>query len=69
MKFNDYFEFPRELNLEPFTVQGLAKVEGEVIEDDMNTTGDGSSGGGKCNGAEEESPCTEYRLVSSHITV
>ncbi len=25
MKFNDYFEFPRDLNMEPFTVHGLAK--------------------------------------------
>ena len=33
MKFNDYFEFPREFNLEPFTVEGLAKLEGEIIED------------------------------------
>ena len=35
MKFNDYFEFPREFDLEPFTVEGLAKVEGEIIEDDL----------------------------------
>ena len=36
VKFNDYFEFPREFNLEPFTVEGLAKLEGEIIEDDMS---------------------------------
>ena len=35
VKFNDYFEFPRQFNLEPFTVEGLAKIEGEVIEDDL----------------------------------
>lgn len=29
MKFNDYFEFPREFDLEPYTVEGLAKLEGE----------------------------------------
>ncbi|XP_074657837.1 ubiquitin carboxyl-terminal hydrolase 9X-like [Tubulanus polymorphus] len=34
VKFNDYFEFPRELEMEPYTVQGLAKIEGEVIADD-----------------------------------
>ena len=35
VKFNDYFEFPREFDLEPFTVEGLAKIEGEVIEEDI----------------------------------
>jgi ubiquitin carboxyl-terminal hydrolase 9/24 len=29
IKFNDYFEFPRELDMEPYTVQGLAKAEGK----------------------------------------
>ena len=38
VKFNDYFEFPREFDLEPFTVDGLAKIEGEVIEDDDDST-------------------------------
>ncbi|KAK0066423.1 ubiquitin carboxyl-terminal hydrolase FAF-X isoform X1 [Biomphalaria pfeifferi] len=33
IKFNDYFEFPRELNMEPYTVQGLAKIEGEIIDE------------------------------------
>ena len=28
IKFNDYFEFPRELDMEPYTVQGLAKADG-----------------------------------------
>lgn len=28
IKFNDYFEFPREFDMEPYTVQGLAKIEG-----------------------------------------
>ena len=28
IKFNDYFEFPRDLDMEPYTVQGLAKIEG-----------------------------------------
>jgi hypothetical protein len=32
IKFNDYFEFPRELDMEPYTVQGLAKAEGKYIE-------------------------------------
>ena len=28
IKFNDYFEFPRDFDMEPYTVQGLAKIEG-----------------------------------------
>lgn len=28
IKFNDYFEFPRSLDMEPYTVAGLAKIEG-----------------------------------------
>lgn len=28
IKFNDYFEFPREFDMEPYTVRGLAKIEG-----------------------------------------
>lgn len=34
IKFNDYFEFPRQFDMEPFTVEGLAKIEGEIVEDD-----------------------------------
>ena len=34
IKFNDYFEFPRELDMEPYTVAGLAKIEGETMEED-----------------------------------
>lgn len=30
IKFNDYFEFPREIDMEPYTVQGLAKAEGKI---------------------------------------
>ncbi|OWF40886.1 probable ubiquitin carboxyl-terminal hydrolase FAF-X isoform X2 [Mizuhopecten yessoensis] len=37
IKFNDYFEFPREIDMEPYTVQGLAKIEGEIIDDDFDT--------------------------------
>lgn len=36
IKFNDYFEFPRILDMEPYTVSGLAKLEGEVIDIDDN---------------------------------
>ena len=34
IKFNDYFEFPRELDMEPYTVGGLAKIEGEAVDCD-----------------------------------
>uniref|UniRef100_A0AAR2KQD2 ubiquitinyl hydrolase 1 n=1 Tax=Pygocentrus nattereri TaxID=42514 RepID=A0AAR2KQD2_PYGNA len=31
IKFNDYFEFPRELDMEPYTVAGVAKLEGDEL--------------------------------------
>ncbi|EDV22025.1 uncharacterized protein TRIADDRAFT_59589 [Trichoplax adhaerens] len=49
VKFNDYFEFPREFDMEPFTVAGLAKIEDESIEDIETDS--------------EDSPVTQYRLV------
>ncbi|CAH3106557.1 unnamed protein product [Porites lobata] len=33
VKFNDYFEFPRDIDMEPFTELGLAKLQGEMTED------------------------------------
>ena len=36
IKFNDYFEFPRELDMEPYTVGGLAKIEGEAVDCDAS---------------------------------
>ncbi|CAG9771327.1 unnamed protein product [Ceutorhynchus assimilis] len=48
IKFNDYFEFPRELDMEPYTVSGLVKIEGEIID---------------CNLDPNASDvCTKYRL-------
>ncbi|XP_031549243.1 probable ubiquitin carboxyl-terminal hydrolase FAF-X isoform X2 [Actinia tenebrosa] len=35
VKFNDYFEFPREIDMEPFTEIGLAKSEGEVTSEEL----------------------------------
>ena len=29
VKFNDYFEFPRELDMSPYTAAKLAKLEGQ----------------------------------------
>ncbi|KAG8178428.1 hypothetical protein JTE90_019137 [Oedothorax gibbosus] len=48
IKFNDYFEFPREFDMEPYTVKGLAKIEGEIIEENFNV--------------DNESCCTKYKL-------
>lgn len=42
IKFNDYFEFPRELDMEPYTVQGLAKAEGISVTEDTTTENDGT---------------------------
>ncbi|UYV75295.1 USP9X [Cordylochernes scorpioides] len=36
IKFNDYFEFPRVLDMEPYTARGLAKLEGEVVENGLD---------------------------------
>ena len=30
MKFNDYFEFPREFDMAPYTANTLAKLEGKL---------------------------------------
>ena len=32
IKFNDYFEFPKEFDLSPYTAAGLAEIEGNVHE-------------------------------------
>lgn len=48
IKFNDYFEFPRDLDMDPYTVSGLAKLEGEIIDCDLDPS------------ASEV--CTKYRL-------
>ncbi|XP_014217217.1 probable ubiquitin carboxyl-terminal hydrolase FAF-X isoform X3 [Copidosoma floridanum] len=49
IKFNDYFEFPRDLDMEPYTVSGLAKLEGEIIDWDHEETLKGT--------------CTKYQLT------
>ncbi|CAG5097169.1 Similar to Usp9x: Probable ubiquitin carboxyl-terminal hydrolase FAF-X (Mus musculus) [Cotesia congregata] len=49
IKFNDYFEFPRDLDMEPYTVSGLAKLEGEVIDCDYEEINKGT--------------CTKYQLT------
>ncbi|XP_055701076.1 probable ubiquitin carboxyl-terminal hydrolase FAF isoform X2 [Phlebotomus papatasi] len=49
IKFNDYFEFSRILDMEPYTVSGLAKIDGEVIEVDDPT--------------EDQPATTKYQLT------
>lgn len=48
IKFNDYFEFPRDLDMEPYTVTGLAKLEGEIIDCDSDPS--------------SSDMCTKYKL-------
>lgn len=48
IKFNDYFEFPRDLDMEPYTVSGLAKIEGEIIDCDLDSN--------------TNDVCTKYKL-------
>lgn len=48
IKFNDYFEFPRDLDMEPYTVSGLARLEGEIIDCDIDPS--------------SVDVCTRYRL-------
>lgn len=54
IKFNDYFEFPREFDMEPYTVQGLAKIEGmlqvENIMQNLTYTTAKNYKFGKCTG-------------------
>ena len=56
IKFNDYFEFPRVLDMEPYTVRGLAKVDGEVIDDDLSAYEDEETP------VKKEEQCTKYDL-------
>uniref|UniRef100_T1IZS4 ubiquitinyl hydrolase 1 n=1 Tax=Strigamia maritima TaxID=126957 RepID=T1IZS4_STRMM len=53
IKFNDYFEFPRDLDMEPYTVWGLAKMEGEIIhaEDELDE-----------DELLQDPSCTKYKL-------
>ncbi|KAG1670256.1 putative ubiquitin carboxyl-terminal hydrolase FAF-X [Nymphon striatum] len=51
IKFNDYFEFPRDLDMKPYTASGVAEIEGEVIEHDLD------------DGSEMETASTKYKLT------
>ncbi|XP_056321504.1 probable ubiquitin carboxyl-terminal hydrolase FAF-X [Danio aesculapii] len=59
IKFNDYFEFPRELDMEPYTVAGVAKLEGSDVhpENQQQVIQQNEP-------SEPEPPCSSrYRLV------
>ncbi|CAH0691384.1 unnamed protein product [Chilo suppressalis] len=47
IKFNDYFEFPRDLDVEPYTAWGLARAEGDAT---------------LWEGGEDKTPETHYQL-------
>ncbi|XP_061580204.1 probable ubiquitin carboxyl-terminal hydrolase FAF-X isoform X1 [Cololabis saira] len=57
IKFNDYFEFPRELDMEPYTVAGVAKLEGDDVNPENQVI--------QQNEPSEPSPpgSSKYRLV------
>ncbi|XP_077891538.1 ubiquitin carboxyl-terminal hydrolase 9X-like isoform X8 [Ictidomys tridecemlineatus] len=57
IKFNDYFEFPRELDMEPYTVAGVAKLEGDNINSESQLIGQ------KEQSESENTRNTKYRLV------
>ncbi|KAG8450507.1 hypothetical protein GDO86_002966 [Hymenochirus boettgeri] len=55
IKFNDYFEFPRELDMEPYTVAGVAKVEGDEVNPENQVIPNEQT--------ENELVSSKYRLV------
>ncbi|KTG47363.1 hypothetical protein cypCar_00025077 [Cyprinus carpio] len=58
IKFNDYFEFPRELDMEPYTVAGVAKLEGSDVHPENQEVDQQNEP------SEPEPPCSSrYRLV------
>ncbi|XP_073726699.1 ubiquitin carboxyl-terminal hydrolase 9X-like isoform X2 [Misgurnus anguillicaudatus] len=57
IKFNDYFEFPRELDMEPYTVAGVAKLEDDEVPPESQVNGENAP-------AEfEQRSASRYRLV------
>ncbi|XP_054553726.1 probable ubiquitin carboxyl-terminal hydrolase FAF-X [Talpa occidentalis] len=57
IKFNDYFEFPRELDMEPYTVRGVAKLEGNNVNTETQLIQQNA------HSENEKSESTKYRLV------
>ncbi|XP_073472422.1 ubiquitin carboxyl-terminal hydrolase 9X isoform X2 [Aquarana catesbeiana] len=56
IKFNDYFEFPRELDMEPYTVAGVAKLEGDDVHPENQVIPNEQT-------ENEPAGSTKYRLV------
>ncbi|CAH2220321.1 probable ubiquitin carboxyl-terminal hydrolase FAF-X isoform X2 [Pelobates cultripes] len=56
IKFNDYFEFPRELDMEPYTVAGVAKLEGDDVNPENQVIPNEQT-------ENEPAGSTKYRLV------
>ncbi|XP_073422132.1 ubiquitin carboxyl-terminal hydrolase 9X isoform X1 [Dendrobates tinctorius] len=56
IKFNDYFEFPRELDMEPYTVAGVAKLEGDDVNPENQVIPNEQT-------ENETAGSTKYRLV------
>lgn len=57
IKFNDYFEFPRELDMEPYTVAGVAKLEGDSVSPESQLIQQNEQAESEAAGS------TKYRLV------
>ncbi|VIO89329.1 Uncharacterized protein BM_BM2 [Brugia malayi] len=53
-KYNDYFEFPIDLDMMPFTVHGLAQAEGEVSKEELTHSSVTDSGRGTSERASPE---------------
>ncbi|XP_072935903.1 probable ubiquitin carboxyl-terminal hydrolase FAF isoform X3 [Epargyreus clarus] len=66
IKFNDYFEFPRELDVEPYTAWGLARAEGDASlwehGADADSDAEAGAGAGAGAGPEDARPDTHYQL-------
>ncbi|XP_063491520.1 ubiquitin carboxyl-terminal hydrolase 9Y isoform X5 [Symphalangus syndactylus] len=57
IKFNDYFEFPRELDMGPYTVAGVAKLERDNVNSENQSTEQKEQSDNETTGG------TKYRLV------
>ncbi|VDK83254.1 unnamed protein product [Litomosoides sigmodontis] len=53
-KYNDYFEFPIDLDMMPFTVHGLAQTEGEISKEELMHSSVIDSGRGTSERASPE---------------
>ncbi|EFO24354.2 hypothetical protein LOAG_04131 [Loa loa] len=53
-KYNDYFEFPIDLDMMPFTAYGLAQAEGEISKEELTHSSATDSGRGTSERASPE---------------